>query len=617
MKAFLNYFIFALFALLFTNHTFAQGDRCERIQPFCAGDAQFIFPNSNRINSDVSQAESGPDYSCLDAQPYPAWFFLKISKPGDLNFEISQTVNADGTGGTLDVDYVAWGPFGEGEEFCSNNALSTTNLVGCGFSYSPLENLNIKNAKNGDIYVVLITNYSKDEGFISLNQVNTNNPNAGSTDCSIISLLGEDQNLCGTNTVQLEVTNIYADSYKWFKKDPVAGNYIEILDENSSIYLVTSSGEYKVIAVNKLTDTEVPDEIKIQFFDPPIAVKPQDLSACSLNDTAIFNLETLTSELSSSYSGSGDSFSSNFYESQSDLDNNRTIPNPSNFEGVDGQTLFATIANNRTSCVSQPVNFQLNIQDAVEIEWNNTTSVCIDSNGNLVDSFILGKDLGDDYIYNWTPDNDPDKDGVENPILMVNTLDGIKEYSLKIENKNTGCQGTYVTSILRHSPPSSIQINTSGSDFDNGYIVEATVEKGVGDNPVFEYSLDGGNWQQNNRFNNVSAGNHSVAARVENGCGSISSMNFTLVGYPRFFTPNGDGYNDTWNVINDEEILFKRVFIFNRFGKLLKQLDPAANGWDGTFNGNALPADDYWFMVELDTGKSSTKQYKGHFTLKR
>ena len=599
------------------NSSFAQGDRCERIQPFCAGDAQFIFPNSNKFNSDVANAEAGPDYSCLDEQPYPAWFFLKIGKPGNLNFEISQTVNADGSGLTLDVDYVAWGPFREGENFCSNESLSTANLVGCGFSISPLENLNIQNAKKGDIYVVLITNYSQKEGFISLNQVNTSSPDSGSTDCSIINLLGEDKSLCGTDTVQLEVTNVYADMFKWLKKDPVTGIYVEIPNENTSSLLVTTSGDYKVIAINDLTKTEVSDEINIQFFDPPIAEKPQDLSRCSLNSTVFFDLKDLIPELSGRYINSGDSFTANFYESQSDFNNNQPISNASDFEGFDGQTLFATITNNRTTCVSELVSFNLKIQELQELDWSDLTSVCIDSNGNLVNSFSLGQDLGDDYVYNWTPDNDPDGDGVENPIFVVDQLNGVKEYSLDIENKISGCKASFSTSILTYSPPMSIQINTSGNDFDNGFIVEAVVDKGIGDDPTFEYRLDSGAWQQENRFNNVPAGYHSVAARVIGGCGSIRSEEFTLVGYPRFFTPNSDGYNDTWNVINDEKLSFKRVFIYNRYGKLLKQLNPNISGWDGTFNGRALPAEDYWFMVEFDDGKSSTKQFKGHFSLKR
>ena len=599
------------------NASFAQGDRCDRIQPFCAGDTQFIFPNSNKFNSEVSNAEKGPYYSCLQSQPYPAWFYLKISKPGDLNFEISQTVNPDGSGLTLDVDYVAWGPFKEGDDICSDQSLSKNNVAGCSYLPAPIENFNITNAETGDIFVVLITNYSEKTGYISLNQINTASPNAGSTDCSIVNLLGDDQNICGTDPVVLEVDNVVANRFKWFKKNPSTGSYIEISDETTSKYTVTSSGDYKVIAINDITKTEVYDEVSVQFFDIPVAIQPEDLLGCSLEETAVFDLNALTSELSSNYTGSPDSFTANFYQSQSDLDAEESILEASNYRGADGQTIFATITNNTSGCVSEAVSFKLNVEKAPEVAWNETTIVCTDSNGNLISPFILGQDLGDEYLYDWTPNNDPDGDGVENPIFEVNELNGVKEYALSIENKITGCVISFVTPVLAYAPPSSIQINISGSDFDGGYQVEAIVEKGLGDDPVLEYRLDNGEWQERNLFDNVSAGKHSVAAQVVGGCGSIRSENFILVGYPRFFTPNSDGYNDTWNVINNGDLTFKKVFIYDRFGKLLKQLDPNGNGWDGTFNGKSLPSDDYWFTVEMKQTANANSQFNGHFTLKR
>lgn len=78
-------------------------DRCATIQPFCALNSQFVFPNSSANNGDVPVAEGSPSYNCLKTQPYPAWFYLQIEESGNLNFQISQTVNAYGTGSTLDA----------------------------------------------------------------------------------------------------------------------------------------------------------------------------------------------------------------------------------------------------------------------------------------------------------------------------------------------------------------------------------------------------------------------------------------------------------------------------------------------------------------------------------
>ena len=88
-----------------------------------------------------------------------------------------------------------------------------------------------------------------------------------------------------------------------------------------------------------------------------------------------------------------------------------------------------------------------------------------------------------------------------------------------------------------------------------------------------------------------------------------------MIDYPNFFTPNGDGYNDTWNIIglNQPEA---KLYIFDRYGKLIKQLSTTGPGWDGTYNGHQLPSTDYWFSLEyMENGVA--KEFKAHFAMKR
>jgi gliding motility-associated-like protein len=70
---------------------------------------------------------------------------------------------------------------------------------------------------------------------------------------------------------------------------------------------------------------------------------------------------------------------------------------------------------------------------------------------------------------------------------------------------------------------------------------------------------------------------------------------------PKFFTPNGDGINDTWNIkwnnISNYKII--EVNIYNRYGKILKKLNSFDNGWDGTYNGKLMPPNDYWVAIKL------------------
>ena len=152
-------------------------------------------------------------------------------------------------------------------------------------------------------------------------------------------------------------------------------------------------------------------------------------------------------------------------------------------------------------------------------------------------------------------------------------------------------------------------INIETTDWtQNDNTISIQVE-GSGD---YEYSIDGVNYHDSNIFNNLLIDDYLVYVRDKNGCGIITEEVYLLY-YPNFFTPNGDGYNETWQLLNSSKEPFNRVYIFDRFGKILKELKPNDIGWDGTYNGNPMPSTDYWFIVERQNGKT----YKGNFSLKR
>ena len=135
---------------------------------------------------------------------------------------------------------------------------------------------------------------------------------------------------------------------------------------------------------------------------------------------------------------------------------------------------------------------------------------------------------------------------------------------------------------------------------------------GLGD---YEFALDDENlYQDEPFFNNVSPGFHTIYVRDKNRCGTVS-IEVPVIGYPKFFTPNGDGTNDTWNIkgINDSYQARSIITIYNRYGKLITKFRAFNGGWDGTYNGADLPSSDYWFSVILEDGR----QFSAHFALKR
>jgi gliding motility-associated-like protein len=190
-------------------------------------------------------------------------------------------------------------------------------------------------------------------------------------------------------------------------------------------------------------------------------------------------------------------------------------------------------------------------------------------------------------------------------------------YSLTVTDLSIfGCTSDTVPFIvIESSPPASISFTTDGWFTDNQTItVNAVPSLGNGSN--FLYSLDGNSPQTSNIFTNVSSGTHQISISDANGCGSTIPISIKLINSPKFFTPNGDGFNDTWNVTEMPNQDNLKLFIFDRYGKLLKQLFPNGAGWDGTFNGCLLPADDYWFSISY-VENSVAKEYRSHFSLKR
>jgi gliding motility-associated-like protein len=111
---------------------------------------------------------------------------------------------------------------------------------------------------------------------------------------------------------------------------------------------------------------------------------------------------------------------------------------------------------------------------------------------------------------------------------------------------------------------------------------------------------------------NVCANESSFSVSIND---SNCEEQITTIDYQKFFTPNGDGINDFWQfsetLINN--MLVEPIFIYNKYGKLLFQLDANDLGWDGNYNGTKLPASDYWFVVKID----DDDYFKGHFALKR
>ncbi len=213
--------------------------------------------------------------------------------------------------------------------------------------------------------------------------------------------------------------------------------------------------------------------------------------------------------------------------------------------------------------------------------------------------------------------------GIES--LISNTADVLIENTgmYRYEAFNTVQQsGATIECISEQSfevkisgPATITDINLS--EIGNGTQIEVETE-GPGD---YEFALNNmnGPYQDSNVFNTSTELIYTIYVRDKNGCGIVQEtieQDITLEGFPKFFTPNGDGINDFWQFIPPETLSqnpLEVIYIFDRYGNLLVQIDPISEGWDGNFNGSPLPSSDYWFRAR----SINNNEVRGHFALKR
>lgn len=314
----------------------------------------------------------------------------------------------------------------------------------------------------------------------------------------------------------------------------------------------------------------------------------------NLNDANAEILDGLPEELNVVYY---ENFNDAILEENSlDTIYNNTIPQ--------AQTIFARVEN-ANSCYGISEVY-LNVLELPDVIMEDTANYCLNFAPTTI-SINAGTLISatNNFSYSWNTGQTTYKININEP--------GI--YTVTVTNSN-GCSKDRTVTVEASNIPTfeTPSFNVTDLTEDNSITVFAT---GAG---TYQYSLldVNGNtitpFQDSNLFENVRPGIYSVTVKdIKNNCGSITK-NVSVIGFPKFFTPNGDGINDTWQIYGVSSMFQPntKIQIFNRYGKLVKQLAPLASGWDGFLNGLVLPTDDYWFSVQLQDGRI----FKNHFTLK-
>jgi len=311
-----------------------------------------------------------------------------------------------------------------------------------------------------------------------------------------------------------------------------------------------------------------------------------------------------------------------YFSSSTAVDNDDPIPNPESF-AVDNAstTVFARVIQVETLCESEviPIDININPLPQVDLTAFDGQVICIDAaDGEVIDNDfsppVIETGLADsDLSFSWQ------RNGEDLEVSSSSlTVDQPGEYSVVVTDNATGCQASSSAEILESSIP-DFNFNLITDPFSANPVVEVSNIIGIGD---FDFRLDDGNWvslgnAETLRFSDFDPGEHQITGRSILGCGK-RTKSFQVIGYRSFFTPDQDGFNDHWNISSLKNQRDALILIYDRYGKLLKQLRPTDNGWDGTYNGNPMPSNDYWFSVKYTDPQSGKKQvFRGSLTLKR
>jgi len=308
--------------------------------------------------------------------------------------------------------------------------------------------------------------------------------------------------------------------------------------------------------------------------------------------------------------------------------------NENTFENsTNGQEIFVRVENIKNTpivCVNTRLSFNINI--------NPLPDFTVRGEENIEDPLIVclndtpltleAENPVATYAYQWT-----NQAGDLLGTTATQEVFDAGKYTVTASESVTGCSRER-TIVVKESDIATLeqsfitiidQGNNIGSE-DKSSISIDTISNylGLGD---YQFALrnDDENtttlFQDEPLFENLKGAIYTIIVNDKNGCEPDTTLQVSVLQFPKFFTPNGDGRNDTYRVKGANKTFYPNssINIFNRYGKLVAQIPIDSQGWDGTYNGKKLSSDDYWYNITLIPA-DNTKQIinkTGNFSLLR
>lgn len=453
-----------------------------------------------------------------------------------------------------------------------------------------------------------ITNLIANEEIITVKLINTDTDCSGGTTFKLIvnplpkanllqDIMGCDHNNDGISeyfdTSNIESTVLGNQTGMKVSYFDALGNQLPSPLPNPYINSTASKETMTVRVTNSLTNCYAETALVLKTSSQPKINKPANKYACDEgNGFATFDMSNIETEIIGNQLG----LKIMYFDNDG---NQLPSPLPALFQNTlaKSQTIKVKVENEINSLCNSETSFELIVNDLPSVKIEKTYFLC-----NLETSLHVSVDNNlDSYVW-----KSPDGDMISNKNDA--NIEDAGKYTLvvgKIEN-NIYCENKFEFELIRSVLPTIKEVQYK--ELSDSNFIEIIAE-GYGD---FEYSIDGVNYQKSNYFSNIQGGTYIAYVRDKEGCGG-DSKEVTVIDYPKFFTPNNDGYNDFWRIAGINKFPNSKIAIFDRYGKLLKQLFANDLGWDGTYNGAEVQSDDYWFSANF----SNNTVFSGHFSLKR
>ena len=642
------------FDLCITPYTAPVNIACDLAQNYCSGtDSDILYtPNTVGIDNDT-------DVACLGTIPNPTYSLLEIGSSGEILIEIVQNTAFDANdnpiGDELDVDFVLWGPFDTDTDYCALNlevdcptCPSNTgnasfypfgNIVDCSYSGLATENITLTNALEGEIYVLLVTNYTFDAianehgGVIQVKQTNLGGTDVGTVTADISAEIVSNEvlfqdvdsdpstpveaNLCDTASVVIETNSPFADEYIWFKNGEV------MVGETSESLTVTESANYQVQATdNQCGSSALSQLVVVNLYMAPDPIAPQTLTVCDgpeADGIEDFDLAALSAELAV------DGFTISFYTNTSDA-NSTMNALPSTYSSAGSETLIIRIED--TNQIANDYYFGCRAFSQVELVVNSRPTVtqptiapvCDDLDG-AVDGFTdfdliaindaVTTETGMNITYHTSQE---DADSGDNALPSPYNSDGGTLYA-RVENPVTECYETIDFEIEVNIVP----LATFDPQYAYQVCPDATVPVTIGLTPTNFTAADVTiEWYQDDVLVSgqtgltletvLTAGEYSAVIQFnDSGCTnefiSTSVIELESCIFPEGISPNNDMINDYFDL---SSFGVTELNIYNRYGKLVYSKKNYTNEWNGQTNdGNELPVGTYFYTVIYEGGNNS------------